>query len=86
MSDFEKEMEIKKVSIPSSGSIQFLHRGRRRVYGFQNKVSIPSSGSIQFLQLIASAKERAQVQSLNPLKRVNSILTGLKMMVVKEEE
>ena len=38
------------------------------------KVSIPSSGSIQFLQKKSMKKENVDY-SLNPLKRVNSILT-----------
>ena len=38
-------------------------------------VSIPSNGSIQFLRKFGSAYDLIQVICLNPLKRVNSILT-----------
>jgi len=38
------------VSIPSSGSIQFLRIHIWQIYTDQKRVSIPSSGSIQFLQ------------------------------------
>ena len=39
-------------------------------------VSIPSSGSIQFLQILKLKNPQAdRALSLNPLKRVNSILT-----------
>jgi len=89
------------VSIPSSGSIQFLPlydisypkssldclNPLKRVnsiltvpvgtkYLPNPEVSIPSSGSIQFLQN-QTLKEfiMKPIESLNPLKRVNSILT-----------
>ncbi len=88
------------VSIPSSGSIQFLlgwkiakrsdgtesqspQAGQFNSYHpfgakqlLQLTVSIPSSGSIQFLR-IRTTKKPIEVysNSLNPLKRVNSILT-----------
>ena len=39
------------------------------------KVSIPSNGSIQFLPLPELTELRKTQVSLNPLKRVNSILT-----------
>jgi len=40
------------------------------------KVSIPSSGSIQFLLFISKHIFICVEKSLNPLKRVNSILTA----------
>ncbi len=40
-----------------------------------SKVSIPSSGSIQFLQKYLIRLNLADIMCLNPLKRVNSILT-----------
>ncbi len=64
-----------KVSIPSSGSIQFLHRLDGREHRARDSiVSIPSSGSIQFLQCITMLFFNLYI-GLNPLKRVNSILT-----------
>jgi len=41
----------------------------------EQKVSIPSNGSIQFLLNISREKTVANISGLNPLKRVNSILT-----------
>ena len=88
------------VSIPSSGSIQFLRLKLMERPAIPLSVSIPSSGSIQFLQSRSQyhsllwrpesqspqagqfnsylALERAteKITGLNPLKRVNSILTG----------
>ena len=90
------------VSIPSSGSIQFLpeidekidydeifesqspQAGQFNSYPFSSlsawlirlEVSIPSSGSIQFLQERDCQHFQSNL-SLNPLKRVNSILTCL---------
>jgi len=40
-------------------------------------VSIPSSGSIQFLHNLLGFKYHTREESLNPLKRVNSILTEM---------
>ncbi len=39
-------------------------------------VSIPSNGSIQFLHIRDLFKEIDEMTGLNPLKRVNSILTA----------
>jgi len=50
----------------------FIARPRRR-----HEVSIPSSGSIQFLRHVHQVLSSNKCKSLNPLKRVNSILTGL---------
>ncbi len=53
-------LAIRLVSIPSSGSIQFLHG---TIIGYPDellKVSIPSSGSIQFLRKPA---EQAQAEN-----------------------
>ena len=89
-----------KVSIPSNGSIQFLHEFIE-AKTTSEYVSIPSNGSIQFLHLVNLQIEMSTLpesqspqtgqfnsyieeglqliyqkyQSLNPLKRVNSILT-----------
>ena len=90
-----------KVSIPSNGSIQFLHKMsvQENIIGTLS-VSIPSNGSIQFLPIIrcptitryimSQSPQTGQFNSyrksvqfirtigimcLNPLKRVNSILT-----------
>ena len=68
------------VSIPSSGSIQFLQNTILIVRRNDEKVSIPSSGSIQFLPEMVS-KGWKIAKSLNPLKRVNSILTLLEGLV-----
>jgi len=93
------ELTELRVSIPSSGSIQFLlfirgnnivitpnmsqspQAGQFNSYGKSSKglprayqVSIPSSGSIQFLLVEQFTGPEAE-KSLNPLKRVNSILT-----------
>jgi len=90
----------RKVSIPSSGSIQFLRNPEKKVSPtVLKKVSIPSSGSIQFLHVkklyqilrptlksqspqagqfnsyLAKKIDKRYGDSLNPLKRVNSILT-----------
>ena len=49
-----------------------------------SKVSIPSNGSIQFLLVESIAGQKAQLGGLNPLKRVNSILTSQwKLTLVK---
>jgi len=66
----------KRVSIPSSGSIQFLQGPKRRwdKTPLRTKVSIPSSGSIQFLRR-NRLYMNISLDGLNPLKRVNSILT-----------
>ncbi len=68
---------IYKVSIPSSGSIQFLHEQSRTTNNIHLlQVSIPSSGSIQFLRMgNFHCSPKKATRSLNPLKRVNSILT-----------
>ena len=47
-------------------------------------VSIPSSGSIQFLQGWFPAVRSDGTESLNPLKRVNSILTIFVLLVSPE--
>ena len=62
------------VSIPSNGSIQFLPRFDIVTSNDSVYVSIPSNGSIQFL-LAKDQMELKLLVSLNPLKRVNSILT-----------
>jgi len=71
-----KKEGVLYVSIPSSGSIQFLLTDREdsktETY---SRVSIPSSGSIQFLRLFRASLPNLASASLNPLKRVNSILT-----------
>jgi len=41
----------------------------------KNKVSIPSNGSIQFLHKVIETLLKLSSLCLNPLKRVNSILT-----------
>jgi len=87
------------VSIPSNGSIQFLlicpslygvgiwsqspQTGQFNSYdvcilpwiGMAIKVSIPSNGSIQFLHYKRQKQVTVLSDCLNPLKRVNSILT-----------
>ena len=65
-----------KVSIPSNGSIQFLHKMsvQENIIGTLS-VSIPSNGSIQFLPY-AGGQFLKWCSCLNPLKRVNSILTS----------
>ena len=119
-----QEFLQQKVSIPSSGSIQFLHPYRVAFHSFRKSlnplkrvnsiltwicsfcvvhlvslnplkrvnsiltlplmsnligvqiyVSIPSSGSIQFLHYQSNRLDIYQEYGLNPLKRVNSILT-----------
>jgi len=47
MSDFEKELEIKKVSIPSSGSIQFLP-GRIVLFTWVDRIESQSPQAGQF--------------------------------------
>jgi len=65
-----------KVSIPSNGSIQFLpYRIGINPLPSLRKVSIPSNGSIQFLLQSKGSLKEGPNYSLNPLKRVNSILT-----------
>ena len=46
-----------------------------------DNVSIPSNGSIQFLQIFHFLEYLAFRKSLNPLKRVNSILTIYRLLV-----
>ena len=67
---------VNRVSIPSSGSIQFLPQ-RRLKMNHEEMVSIPSSGSIQFLLRKTDYMLQHKLKGLNPLKRVNSILTIL---------
>jgi len=90
-----------QVSIPSNGSIQFLlgsrigssgwiyeksqspQTGQFNSYavnifndnGWIVWVSIPSNGSIQFLPELTELRKTQLKSRLNPLKRVNSILT-----------
>ncbi len=65
------------VSIPSSGSIQFLLLSLRIHPLASGEVSIPSSGSIQFLHITRVSCVFGDFNfGLNPLKRVNSILTN----------
>jgi len=77
LSDNEK-VKWGKVSIPSNGSIQFLQSATVACLVGGQKVSIPSNGSIQFLpyKKLINLFYEAHF-SLNPLKRVNSILTRL---------
>jgi len=98
---------VRNVSIPSSGSIQFLLKSskqyiRRRksqspqagqfnsykvssfIMFLNQDVSIPSSGSIQFLPY-RKREKRVHYPGLNPLKRVNSILTGSELYYSWEE-
>jgi len=63
------------VSIPSNGSIQFLPNSSVWRSTSWWRVSIPSNGSIQFLPFYRKYKNIKNSYSLNPLKRVNSILT-----------
>ena len=63
------------VSIPSNGSIQFLLDLVNLQIEMSCLVSIPSNGSIQFLLIIIRGCLDISLKSLNPLKRVNSILT-----------
>mgnify|MGYP001431557287 CR=1 FL=1 len=65
---------LMKVSIPSNGSIQFLQI-TMPVFIRCLIVSIPSNGSIQFLQDFSEPVHPDDLR-LNPLKRVNSILTA----------
>jgi len=71
-------LKVLNVSIPSNGSIQFLHLSGEFDLPKEFSVSIPSNGSIQFLhlKLVPSISLRV-LKSLNPLKRVNSILTRI---------
>ncbi len=64
-----------QVSIPSNGSIQFLHDANSYICSHNWQVSIPSNGSIQFLLNIIYKPLNFNFEGLNPLKRVNSILT-----------
>jgi len=66
------------VSIPSSGSIQFLRFRYKKSKEQYDYVSIPSSGSIQFLLNHQYFRSGNMNYRLNPLKRVNSILTMTK--------
>ena len=69
------QANILAVSIPSNGSIQFLlERATEKITEQLVEVSIPSNGSIQFLPFPAFVAMTSG-GSLNPLKRVNSILT-----------
>jgi len=43
-----------------------------------NTVSIPSNGSIQFLPMFVQLTKKEVGNGLNPLKRVNSILTSIR--------
>jgi len=48
----------------------------------KNYVSIPSNGSIQFLQSILQTNILKKILCLNPLKRVNSILTQMTIHLI----
>jgi len=74
MSTLPELTELRKVSIPSNGSIQFLLHTPLLFTKLNFNVSIPSNGSIQFLREFNIFGSH-QIYSLNPLKRVNSILT-----------
>ena len=104
---------VRWVSIPSSGSIQFLQKNSAlNPRDLDMCVSIPSSGSIQFLlrsimafltfaSIMSQSPQAGQFNSylivlryigqmtsyqcLNPLKRVNSILTSKCIGEVKWE-
>ena len=62
---------------PQTGQFNSYIRSKEAMGQDASKVSIPSNGSIQFLQLLG-IPERVlnSFISLNPLKRVNSILTA----------
>ena len=65
-----------KVSIPSSGSIQFL---REAMSDFEKELEIksqsPQAGQFNSYSVLEKRMENWFISSLNPLKRVNSILT-----------
>jgi len=62
---------------PQAGQFNSYSQWRKKTIQFPFWVSIPSSGSIQFLHiLIALYTILAVCIGLNPLKRVNSILTA----------
>ncbi len=67
-----------QVSIPSSGSIQFLPKWvERRQKKLEKKSQSPQAGQFNSYKMKRMYfKER--IEGLNPLKRVNSILTNEK--------
>ena len=72
----ESRLPPPTVSIPSNGSIQFLHCCE--VYGrFTNWSLNPLKRVNSILTKAKIEKTESGVYSLNPLKRVNSILTGI---------
>jgi len=60
---------------PQAGQFNSYETVKHGIYTILPIVSIPSSGSIQFLPEENPASLLSYVQGLNPLKRVNSILT-----------
>ncbi len=60
---------------PQTGQFNSYSILKLELYFNPDNVSIPSNGSIQFLQQIISYLVMKFTDSLNPLKRVNSILT-----------
>ena len=66
--------QVNRVSIPSNGSIQFLPRnGCERLGNWKKKSQSPQTGQFNSYRIEFLLEE--DMDSLNPLKRVNSILT-----------
>ena len=64
------------VSIPSNGSIQFLQTKNSGISSLRQKSQSPQTGQFNSYRIIRHPRENTSL-SLNPLKRVNSILTKL---------
>ena len=70
-------MDKNIVSIPSNGSIQFLHWCEFPKEKDENHRSqSPQTGQFNSYRENLTDSDYAVLNSLNPLKRVNSILTG----------
>mgnify|MGYP001401822459 CR=1 FL=1 len=60
---------------PQTGQFNSYSGASGSWHGKMSEVSIPSNGSIQFLRGYPPYKVAEEIKCLNPLKRVNSILT-----------
>ena len=65
------------VSIPSNGSIQFLQRVKVEELSLDSESQSPQTGQFNSYFVLLFQNNNPAIVSLNPLKRVNSILTML---------
>ena len=72
------------VSIPSSGSIQFLLNWAKSPVEGRHRSQSPQAGQFNSYYLNDGRKFEPSGQSLNPLKRVNSILTQMNHLIVNQ--